>query len=260
MRPAPAWGAAGLCLALLCLAAGQPARAANPALACGAPADLLEAGAPLPATAQATQQGQLRILVIGSASVFGPGTSGPDAAWPQRLRGLLARHIPGLDVQVTVRGGRGLVAAETGGLLAVELPALRPSLVLWQVGTVETVRGIEPDRMTEALDEGIVKVLASGADLVLLDQQFSRFLRANTNIDVYREAIRLVAAAHGTPLLRRYELMRFWAETDRVDLERAPREMRVVVADRLNACLAGAVAALLLEGIAEAKAGAPARP
>ncbi len=260
MRPRAALRIAGLACALLTLPVAPPARAADPSLACGAPADLLQAAIPLPATARAVQEGRLRVLVIGSASVFGPGTSGPEAAWPQRMQVLLARRFPGLEVQVTVRGGRGLMANETGGLLAGELVAMKPHLVLWQAGTVEAVRGVEPERMTEALNEGAAKVQAMGADLLLLDQQFSRFIRANSNIDVYREAIRLVAAAHGVPVLRRYEIMRFWAETDRVDLERAPRELRVVVADRLNACLAGAVTALLLDGIAEARGKATARP
>jgi hypothetical protein len=235
--------------------------ASDTTLGCGAPAELQETdGIALPATARAVQEGRLRILVIGSASVFGPGTSGPQAAWPARMEAILARRFPGLAVEVVVRGGRGLMAQETATLLAAELPALRPHLVLWQSGTVEAVRAIEPDRMRDALNEGVARTLAAGADLVLLDQQFSRFLRANTNIDVYRDAIRLVATAHGVPVLRRYELMRFWAETDRVDLERAPREMRVVVADRLNACLGGAVAALVLDGIAEAKGKVSARP
>ena len=59
------------------------------ATACGAPPELLEAGAPLPATAQAVGAGALRILVIGGASVLGPGTSAPAAAWPAR------RHTAG---------------------------------------------------------------------------------------------------------------------------------------------------------------------
>lgn len=244
---------------LLLLAVPDPAGAAT--LGCGAAPELLQAdGLPLPATARAVREGRLRILAIGSASVFGPGTSGPDAAWPARLEALLGQRLPGLAIEVTVRGGRGVTAQEVARLLPAELAALRPNLVLWQAGTVEAVRGLELDRLTEALKEGAERVQAAGADLVLLDQQFSRFLRANTNIDLYRDAIRLAAAAHGVPVLRRYELMRFWAETDRIDLERAPREMRTVVADRLNACLAEAVAGLVLDGIAEARGRASARP
>ena len=57
------------------LAAGG-AGAADDA-ACGAPPELLEPGAPLPATARAVAAGHLRVLAVGSASVLGLGTSGP---------------------------------------------------------------------------------------------------------------------------------------------------------------------------------------
>jgi hypothetical protein len=66
--------------------------------------------------------------------------------------------------------------------------------------------------------------------------------------------MRLAAAAHNAPLVRRYELMHAWAEAETVDLERAPRSARVAVADRLNDCIAQAIAALVVRGIEEAKA------
>ena len=81
---------------------------------------------------------------------------------------------------------------------------------------------------------------AAGADAVLIDPQFSRFLRANANVDPYLDALRLVAAAHQVPLLRRWDLMRYWVETEQVDVERAPKPDRVAATDRLNDCLAQA--------------------
>lgn len=260
-------------LALLLLSGSPDAVAADPARAsgavptgqaaepaCGAPAELLEAAAPLPATARAVQAGRLRLLVVGTASAFGPGTSAPSAAWPAQLEAWLLRRFPGLAVELRVRGGRGLATAEAAALIAAEMPGFRPHLVIWQTGTVEAVRGIELDLVTQTMDEAVARVLAAGADLVLMDQQFSRFLRANANIDPYRDQIRLVAAAHGVPVLRRYELMRFWVESERVDLERAPRELRVAVADRLNACIAEATGKLLRSGMAEARGKATGSP
>jgi hypothetical protein len=227
------------------------ARAEEPA--CGAPSDLLEADAPLPATARAVTGGSLRILVVGGASVLGPGTSGPSAAWPARLGALLEARRPGLKLEMVVRGRRGLTTAEAEALLAEEMARAPAQLVLWATGTVNAVRGLEVDEMVEALNTGLDALKAAGADAVLLDPQFSRFLRANANIEPYRDALRLVAAAHQVPLLRRWDLMRYWAETDRVDVERTPKADRVAATDRLNDCLAQAVAALLRNGVAEAR-------
>jgi hypothetical protein len=244
-----------LLLGVLLVAAGPAVASVAPA--CGALPELLEPGAPLPAVARAASAGALNILVVGSASVLGPGTSGPTAGWPARLQALLLARRPGLKLEMRVRGARGATAADTAAMVREEFARKPADLVLWQTGTVEAARGLEVDEMVEALHGGLDLVKAAGADAVLIDPQFSRFLRANANVDAYREALRLVAAAHGVPLFHRYELMRYWAETDTVDLERAPRETRTAVTDKLNECLAQAIAMLLRKAVAEARAAVP---
>ena len=88
---------------------------------------------------------------------------------------------------------------------------------------------------------------------MLIDPQFSRFLRANANVDAYLDALRLVAAAHQVPLLRRWDLMRYWAETEQVDVERAP-EAGTGGGDRQAERLPGpGDGALLRDGAAEAR-------
>lgn len=251
MSPARLLGTLLLLAALLAPAARASTLAQAPA--CGAPPELLEAGAPLPTLVRAAQAGSLRILVIGGASVLGPGTSGPSAAWPARLEALIAARRPGLSVEVVVRGRRGIATAEAGALLAQEMARAPAHLVLWATGTESAVRGREVDEMAEALNEGLEVLKAAGADAVLIDPQFSRFLRANANVEPYLDALRLVAAAHKVPLLRRWDLMRHWAETEQVDVERAPKPERVAATDRLNDCLAQALAALLRDGAAEAR-------
>ncbi len=237
-----------------------PAAAWSGTVACGAPEEMLEASDPLPATARAIASGSLRIVVAGSASVLGPGTSSPDAPWPARLKAMLQARHPGLKVDMVVHGARGLTAADTAALITGEAARAPTQLALWQAGTVEAVRSLDVDDMVAALNAGLERLQATRTDAVLIDLQFSRFLRANANVEPYREALRLVAAAHDVPLVRRYELMQFWAETERVDLERAPRNAKVATADRLNDCLAQAVLAVLEEGVAQARAQPAPKP
>ena len=227
---------------------------------CDAPSDLLLANAALPATARAGSNGMLRILVVGGASVLGPGTSGPAAAWPARLEALIRARNPNLKLEVVTRGARGLTTAETVDIIGAEMVRAPPNLVLWQAGTAEAVRGLDVDEMVEALNNGLTRAISGGADAVLMDQQFSRFLRANANVDAYRDALRLAAAAHGVPVLRRWDLMRHWADTDQVDVERAGRQERTAMTDKLNDCLARAMQALLRDGVAEARGRPGPRP
>lgn len=226
-----------------------PARAA----VCDVPPEVMSAARPLPATARALQRGGLRILILGSGSITGPGSSGPDASWPARLQSLLAARFPGRSVDVALRGGRGVSVHDHLALLREGLNAETPSLVLWQAGTVEAVRGLDPDEMGETMRQGLERIRRSGSDIIILDQQYSRFLRANANIEPYRDKLRLLASAAGAPLFRRYDLMQHWVDSGALDLERTARADRGAATDRLNDCLARALVELIAQGVAEAR-------
>jgi lysophospholipase L1-like esterase len=241
----------GLLLAAPLLLVPLPVRAGPPA--CDLPAEALSGVRPLPAVARALEERRLNVLALGSGSVTGPGTSGPEAAWPGRLEALLAARHPGVAVNVAVRGGRGVSVNDHLALLGESFRTEAPALVIWQAGTVEAVRGMDPDEMTEALRQGLDRIRRRGADVLVMDPQYSRFLRANSNIEPYLDKLRLVAAAGGATLVPRYDLMQHWVETGAVDLERTPRPGRAAAADRLNDCLARAIAAMISRGVAEAR-------
>ena len=82
---------------------------------------------------------------------------------------------------------------------------------------------MRPDGMVAALQEGIDRARDAGADVVLVDPQFSRFLRANADLDPYEAALQQVSAMPGVVLFRRFDVMRSWAEDGEIDLERAGR-------------------------------------
>ena len=151
-----------------------------------------------------------------------------------------------MRVEVSVRGSRGLDAEAQVALVVEALGEAPRQLVIWQAGTVEAVRGLDLAEMVAVLLDGAALVRRSGADLLLMDQQFSRFMRGNADVEPYREALRRSAAAAGAGLFRRWEIMQSWAESDVVDAERAPRERQMAEVDRLNECLAGALATLVL--------------
>ena len=236
--------------ALLCLLSAAPARAEEPG--CGAPADLLDAPS-LPILASGVLTGRLRIFATGSASVLSPGISTAAAAWPARLEALLRARLPDITLQMEVRGGRGMTALDQWRLIQEAMQRSRPDLVIWQAGATESVRGLPVEAMGEVLAEALAQLSARGVDVVLMDQQYSRFLRANAEIEPYREALRMIGAAHGAALFRRYDLMRAWTDAGTVDVERAPRDQRTATVDRLNDCLARALALFLRSGAREAR-------
>ena len=242
------------CLPLLTLAGllsgvwAVPAHATAPA--CDAPAEALEA-APMAGVFAALAHTDLRILGVGSASTQGGGTSGPAATWPLRLQALLAEKVQPVAVQLEVFGARGTTAADHARILAEQGPRLRPHLIIWQLGTGEAARGLPVADMAEAVQAAVERLRAirgERTDVVLVDPLFSRFLRGNADVESYRDWMRVAAAASGAQLFSRWAIMRYWVETDRIDLERAPRARRVAVADELHDCLARALTEFILDG------------
>jgi len=237
-------------LAALVLLAAPAARATDP---CDAPAELLGPIEPLRHVARAVAHRQaLRVLVVGSASSTLGGTSGPQTAYPQQLESDLRGKLPDVAIVVQTRGGRGLSATDLAKLLEAALPEFHPDLVIWQTGTVDAVNGIDPDEFGLVLRAGAEKTAAAGADLLLMDQQFSRVARATLNYTPYRQAMEAVANAGDAMLLRRYDLMKHWAESGQIDPERAPRREWQKTADVLHACLARAIATMVMKGMREA--------
>jgi acyl-CoA thioesterase-1 len=123
--------------------------------------------------------------------------------------------------------------------------------VIWQLGTVEAARSLPAEEMSDAVQGAAARLRASRGeltDLVLMDMQFSRFLRANANVEPYRDQLRIAAAASGAQYFSRWTVMKHWVDIERLDLERAPREQRTAVADELHDCLARVLVGFILEG------------
>lgn len=230
-------------LALLLLAAG-PALAQDHA--CPPRGETYADEAPLPGVRAAIGRARLHVLAVGSATTAGPGAE--LVSFPQRMVESLRRRVPGLEVGIEARGGRGTTAADHAATIEAEIARARPDLVIWQTGTVEAVRGLEPDALAAQVSATLQRLRQAGIDVLIVEPQFSRFLRANANIDPYLEALRITASLEGVPILRRYDIMRAWADDGAIDVERAAPADRPRTLDLLNQCLGRALARLALRG------------
>lgn len=200
----------------------------------------------------------LDILSIGSGAAPGGGgadrpgvpagkpRSTSEQSFPARMSQALQDAVPGMEVRLTTRGGKGLTAAEMLDVLRAEFVSRRYQLVIWQTGTVEAVRNLPPGDFAATLSEGAAMAQEAQADLVLVDPQFSRFLQTNANLDPYAQAFQQVAAIPGVALFRRYDLMRAWVNEGQIDLERAPRGDRQRTVEALHRCLGLHLARLIL--------------
>lgn len=238
--------ALGLALgpALLVPRMGHAARAS-----CSLPARLVVSDEKMPGVARHLKAGEsLVILAVGSASSFGPGGSHPALGFPSRMLAALRRAVPGAEISLLIKGGRDLSAAEMLPVLRRSLGHGKVGLVIWQTGTVEAVENSPPEDFLAALADGVSIVQRTGADLILVDPAFSRFLSTDTNIDAYERAFREVAIEPGVALFPRLELTRYWVDEGSFDLEAAHRSAVAAMARARESCIGEALARFVLSG------------
>ena len=224
------------------------------------PTDLIVPSAPLDHVAAALRKGSLNILALGSGSTIGDsgGAGGPalrvqtpEHSFPFQMLAMLRSMRPGLHFNLTVRGGRSMTAEQMLPILRRELAGRQYQLVLWQTGTVEAVHGVRPDALRGVLEDGADAAAEAQADLVLIDPQFSRFLRANADISPYETVLEQMTSTPAVTLFHRYDLTEEWVNNGQIDLERASRDLRDKAITLLNDCLGQALAKYVLSAAAE---------
>jgi acyl-CoA thioesterase-1 len=260
-RGAAIFGAAATAglLALLPAAAQTPGSIVTPAAlsspataprapACKVAAEQVRFDRPLPRTARLLVSGEpIKIVALGSSSTFGAGASTSAASYPSRLADELARHFPGHEITVLNRGVNGDEAADMLARLDRAVIAENPDLVLWQVGTNSVLRDKAVLPHASLLHEGLARLKATGADVVLIDPQYAPRVIAKPNIDGMVSLIATTAKAEHVSRFRRFDLMRHWYQTEHLPFETFVSPDGLHMNDWSYACLAKALGMAIAE-------------
>src|SRR6266852_1269782 len=210
----------GVILGLTLLAgllASAPARAEDAPQSCEVPAYLLTSESALPKVAEAVKSGHpLDILVVGSRSSTINTSDG--SAYPGRLQAALREKLPSIAVNVSVELQVKKTAQEVASGLAKVVEGKRPTLVIWQTGTVDSMRSVDPDDFRGAVDEGVAALQNAGADVVLMNPQYSPRTETMISASPYLDNMRVVAQQHDVPLFDRFAIMRNWNDSGDFDL------------------------------------------
>ena len=235
------------------LAFALPARADTSAPACATPLDLIRLANPLPHLAQKIAAGDaITIVAIGSSSTSGAGASSPAANYPSRLSVELQQHFPKSSFTMHNRGVNG---EEIGDMLArfdSSVIAAKPDLVLWQLGTNAVIRGHQLGDHGLLIREGLAKIHAIGADVVLIDPQFAPKVIAKPDAESMVALISATAKQADVDLFRRFELMHHWRDVGHLAFETFVSPDGLHMNDWSYACMA--------KGLGNAIAEAAQRP
>jgi len=187
--------------------------AARPAFS-GRPALHARTLARLPRLAGLVAEGRdIRIVAFGSSSTEGIGASSPASAYPAQLQEDLEARLGKAGHQsVTVinRGKGGDDSEAMARRIERDVLAEKPDLVVWQTGSNDPMTGVTVERFAELTRAGIRAIRATGADVILMDQQWCKRLSGTAGSEQYGEALHAVATELGVPVIRRNALMRAW--------------------------------------------------
>ena len=229
---------------LACFLSAAPARAEDAARNCDVPAYLLATESSLPKVAEAIKKGSpLDILVVGSRSSTINASDG--TAYPGRLQALLKEKLPKVPVNVSVELQIKKTAEEVAPGLVKLVEAKKPTLVIWQTGTYDAIRSIDPDDFRSAVDEGVAALQNAGTDVILLNLQYSPRTETMISVPPYLDNMRVAAQQHNVPLFDRFAIMRHWNDAGDFDLFSTVHGPDM--AKRVHACLGRALSKFVLD-------------
>ena len=217
---------------------------------CAVAQHLVNADFGLPRVAKAIAEKKLTVLVVGAGSSMLPGAEGK--AYPGRLQAALMESLQGVEVKVQpdTRPGRTALAAVQP--LIADLASVRPALVVWQAGTVDAMKSVDPDEFSAALDKGIDAAHAANSDIVLLNAQYSPRTESIIALGQYIDHIRWVGLRHDVPVFDRYGIMKTWAELGTFDF--VTHTKKLDMAEHVHDCIGRLLGELILKSAKEASA------
>ncbi len=165
----------------------------------------------LPHLAQAVRHGVEGVIVaLGSSSTQGAMASDLAHSYPAVLQEALSAGLPGAHVAVINRGIGGQDAAEELSRLEADVLAVRPQLVIWQVGANGALRNADPGAFRAMVATGVRRMQAAGVDVILMDNQQSPKLLAKADEPEFDQSLAQVASDTGASLFSRRALMQGW--------------------------------------------------
>lgn len=252
-----------LLLSALNAAHAEPANSAKPP--CNAPLDLVQLANPLTNVARKVSAGEpVTIVAIGSSSTAGAGASSPAGSYPSRLAVELQTLFPKQKFTVLNKGVNGETVPDMLRRFDDAVIANKPDLVLWQLGTNSLLRDHPVRDSGASIRDGLNRMRAAGADVVLVDPQFAPAVIAKPHAAKMVNFIASLSKEERVGLFRRFDVMKRWREVDHIPMS------GFIIADGLHmndwgyACMAKGLGVAIADAVtrpivsAKAAAAAPA--
>ena len=191
---------------------------------------------------------EITIVALGSSSTQGWHSTDIAHSYPAILQGELSAALPTAHVAVINRGVGGQDAPEMVPRLQADALAIRPALVIWQLGANGAMKKQDPAVFRDLLSAGITAMQATKVDVVLMDNQRAPFVLAAPDRAQFDQALSDTAARTGVGLFSRGALMDQWQAAGH-PYDQFISTDGVHHNDRGYRCMAKALAGSILDGL-----------
>ena len=196
--------------------------AGSPVHAAGSPSLSAPAWCPVKATApamahtalfrriaeKAARRETITLVAIGSSSTEGSDLSDPTLAYPTHLERHLNALLGGKVVTVLNKGKGGEGVPETVARFKHDVVALKPDLVVWQLGANDIVRRADPAVTAKSVEDGMLELAMSGTPVVMMDTQTAPSVAVSPVLEPTQKLLKAAAVRHQALFWSRFELMR----------------------------------------------------
>jgi hypothetical protein len=214
---------------------------------CSVPDFIVTPESSMPRAASSVRRNQRLDILLLSGSPTQTGAAKGLKSYPTFFEQALHERLPGVEIRLTVRVASRRSAIEVLPQIPEMLAELKPALVIWQAGTVESLRGIPPDELVSALEQGAALAARGGADVILLNMQYSPRMAAIMDSTTYTQNMRRVVETLDISMFDRFEIMRYWNESGAFDLSSTKNDG---LFERIHLCLGWLLADYVLRGAA----------
>lgn len=222
------------------------AQAGDSACAVAEPLVVADFGLPKVADAIARNH-RVDVVVMGTGSSVLTGPGGVDIGYPAKLQAAFAARLPGVEVRIVSRAKGKATAAQMAAEFGRMMAEVRPNLVIWQTGTFDAMSGVDPDDFFGTLDDGLETLTSAGAEVILMNMQYSPRTELMIGATPYADALRRVALQRDILLFDRLAIMKHWSELGTFDLYGATKNLET--AAHVHDCIAQLLADLVVKGI-----------
>jgi lysophospholipase L1-like esterase len=196
------------------------------------------------------------IVAFGSSSTQGYGATSPEFNYPNRLAAQLRRQYPTADITVVNRGKGGDDAPEMMKRLQTEVIDLHPDMVIWQVGTNAVLRNLDPAETARLVEDGLARIQAVGADVVLVDPQYSPAVNQHAeSAGRMMKVLNRVAELRRVGVFPRFEVMKDWHERQAIPIENFVISDGLHMSDWGYACFAQLLGDDIIKSVGQIKLG-----